>query len=64
MQQRITPKFLSENVVQKHASTPMHRLPKCHLGNLRVECQNIHQVNQYNTPLSPLTTGIHMQDIH
>ena len=22
-------------------------------GNLRVECQNIHQVNQYNTPLSP-----------
>ena len=24
-----------------------------HLGNPRVECQNIHQVNQYNTPLSP-----------
>ena len=31
----------------------MHRLPQCHLGNPRVECQNIHQVNQYDTPLSP-----------
>jgi hypothetical protein len=31
----------------------MHRLPQCHLGNPRVECQNISQVNQYNTPLSP-----------
>jgi hypothetical protein len=31
----------------------MHRLPQCHHGNPRVECQNIYQVNQYNTPLSP-----------
>ena len=31
----------------------MRRLPQCHLGNPRVECQNIYQVNQYNTPLSP-----------
>ena len=31
----------------------MHRLTQCHLGNPWVECQNIHQVNQYNTPLSP-----------
>ena len=31
----------------------MHRLPQCHLGSPRVECQNIYQVNQYNTPLSP-----------
>ena len=31
----------------------MHRLPQCHLGNPRVECQNIYQVNQYDTPLSP-----------
>ena len=31
----------------------MHRLPQCHLGNPRVDCRNIHQVNQYNTPLSP-----------
>ena len=31
----------------------MHRLPQCHLGNPRVECQNTYQVNQYDTPLSP-----------
>ena len=31
----------------------MHRLPQCHLGNPRVECQNIYQVSQYDTPLSP-----------
>src|SRR5215216_3888666 len=31
----------------------MHRLPQCHLRNPRVECQNIYQVNQYDTPLSP-----------
>ena len=32
MQQRITPKFLSENIGRKRALTPMHRLPQCHLG--------------------------------
>ena len=37
---------------QERASTPMHRLPQCHLGNPRVECQNIYQVNQYDTTLS------------
>src|SRR3990170_1718747 len=47
------PRFLPEKVGQKCASTPMHRLPQCHLGYPRVECQNIHQVNQYDTPLSP-----------
>ena len=47
------PRFLREKLGRKHASTPMHRLPQCHLGNPRVECQNIHQVNQYNTKLSP-----------
>src|SRR3989337_717942 len=47
------PRFLREKQRQEHASTPMHRLPQCHLGNPRVECQNIHQVNQYTTPLSP-----------
>ena len=31
----------------------MHRLPQCHRGNPQVECQNIYQVNQYDTPLSP-----------
>ena len=31
----------------------MHRLPQCHLGNPRFECQNISQVNWHNTPLSP-----------
>ena len=31
----------------------MHRLPQCHRGNPQVEYQNIYQVNQYNTPLSP-----------
>ena len=46
------PRFLPEKVGRKRASTPMHRLPQCHLGNPRVECQNIYQVNQYNTPLS------------
>ena len=29
----------------------MHRLPQYHRGNPQVECQNIHQVNQYDTPL-------------
>ena len=41
-----TPRFLPEKQRQERASTPMHRLPQCHLGNLRVECQNIHQVTQ------------------
>ena len=47
------PRFLSEKQGRKRASTPMHRLPQCHLGNPRVECQNIYQVNKYDTPLSP-----------
>src|SRR5215216_5610993 len=40
----------------------MHRLPQCHLGNPQVECRNIHQVNQYDTPLSPEV--FIPQDIH
>ena len=40
----------------------MHRLPQCHRGNPQVECHNIHQVNQYDTPLS-LRVFI-TQDIH
>src|SRR5215216_5982339 len=47
------PRFLSEKQRRERASTPMHRLPQCHLGNPRVECQNTYQVNQYDTPLSP-----------
>ena len=47
------PRFLPEKQRQERASTPMHRLPQCHLENPQVECQNISQVNQYNTPLSP-----------
>ena len=39
----------------------MHRLPQSHLGNPQVECHNIYQVNQNNTPLSP---QIHMQDVY
>ena len=27
----------------------MHKFPQCHLRNPRVECQNIYQVNQYDT---------------
>ena len=46
-------RFLLEKQRQERASTPMHRLPQCHLGNPRIECQNIYQVNQYDTPLSP-----------
>ena len=46
------PRFLREKQRRERASTPMHRLPQCHLGNPRVECQNIYQVNQYDTPLS------------
>ena len=38
---------------RERASTHMHRLPQCHRGNPQVECQNIYQVNQYDTPLSP-----------
>ena len=38
----------------------MHRLPQCHLENRRVECQNIYQVNQYDTPLLPrVLSGIY-----
>ena len=58
MQQRITPKFLLENVGQKHASAPMHRLPQCDLGNPRVECQN----KTIEHPI--VTTDIPSQDIH
>ena len=47
------PRFLSEKRRQERASTPMRRLPQCHRGNPRVECQNIYQVNQYDTPMSP-----------
>ena len=47
------PRFLPEKQRRERASTPMRRLPQCHLGNPRVECQNIYQVNQNNTPLSP-----------
>ena len=47
------PRFLPEKQGRKYASTPMHRLPQCHLTNPRVECQNIYQVNQYDNPLSP-----------
>ena len=46
-------RFLPEKQRRERASTPMHRLPQCHLGNPRVECQNKYQVNQYNTALSP-----------
>ena len=35
------PRFLPEKQRQERASTPMCRLPQCHLGNPRVECQNI-----------------------
>ena len=47
------PRFLPEKQRGERASTPMHRLPQCHLGNPRVECRNTYQVNQYDTPLSP-----------
>ena len=43
--------FLCRNKRWERASTPMHILPQCHRGNPRVECQNIYQVNQYDTPL-------------
>ena len=31
----------------------MRRLPQYHRGNPQVECHNIYQVNQNNTPFSP-----------
>ena len=40
----------------------MHRLTQCHHGNPQVECHNIYQVNQYDTPLSPQV--FIRQDIH
>ena len=40
----------------------MHRSPQCHLENPQVEWHNIHQVNQYDTPLSPQV--FILQDIH
>ena len=53
MRQRITPKFLSENVGRKRVSTYVPRLPQCHKEHPQVDYQNIYQVTQYNTPLSP-----------
>ena len=47
------PRFLPEKQRRERASTPMHRLPQCHLGSPRVVCQHTCQVNQYDTPLSP-----------
>ena len=35
----------------------MHTLPQYHRGNPQVECHNIHQVNQYDTPI--VTSSIH-----
>ena len=35
----------------------MHRLPQYHHENLRVECQDTYQVNQYDTPI--VTSSIH-----
>ena len=40
----------------------MHRLPQYHRGNPQVECHNVYQVNQYDTPLSPQV--FIRQDIH
>ena len=37
------PRFLPEKQRRERASTPMHRLPQCHLRN---PCQNTYQVNQ------------------
>jgi len=56
------PRFLPKKQGWECAPTPMHRLPQCHLGNPWVECQNIYQVNQYDTPLSPQV--FIPQDIH
>src|SRR5215216_6470495 len=56
------PKVSIGEKIIKRASTPMHRLPQCHLGDPQVECHNIHQVNQYDTPLSPQV--FIPQDIH
>ena len=39
------PRSLPEKQGWKRASTPLHRLPQFHLGNRRVECQNVHQGN-------------------
>src|SRR6266516_4622894 len=47
------PRFLPKKQRRERASTPMHRLPQCHLGNPLIECQNTYQVNQYDNPLSP-----------
>ena len=57
------PRFLLEKQRQERASTPVRRLPQCHLRNLQVGCQNIYQVNQNNTPLSP-RVFIHYKKIH
>ena len=48
------PRFLSEKQGWKYASTPMHRLPQCHLGNSWVEyltCVKLLQIHniQSNT---------------
>ena len=45
------PRFLPEKQRRKRASTPMHRFPMSR--NPQVDHQNIHQVDQYNNPLSP-----------
>src|SRR6187401_2899374 len=45
------PKVSTGESRRKCVPTPMHRFPRSR--NPQVDHQNIHQVNKYNTPLSP-----------
>ena len=46
--QRVPQDSYQINKRRERASTPMHRLPKCHHRNPLVERQNTYQVNQYD----------------
>ena len=52
---------IGEKIIKK-CINPYAYITQCHLRNPQVECYNIHQVNQYDTPLSPQV--LIPQDIH
>ena len=55
------PRFLPKNQGRKHASTPMHRLPQCHLGNRELSAKTyIKWINR----IAHCHHGYPTQDIH
>ena len=58
------PGFLLEKQGGKFASTPMHKLPQCHLGNPQVECQKPKIHMKWINMIPHCDHGYLSQDIH